>query len=333
MNEYLISSLEQQLKKDPGSRVFFRLAEELRKGEAYDRAIEVAEEGIGHHPGYLPALVCLGRCYQQVGRVGEAEAMFRRVLEQTPDNPHALRGLGFILQDRGREAEGAQYLELFLLAEPGDEEALACLERLRTTVTRYDEDTKPIPEIDDSLDTEPAIPDFDTEPDAEVVTLEEEAPVEALEALPEEVTLDRYDERDDPDDDTEQITYEPGQVIREQADPIEVELAEAIAAREAESEAADALLSEELGAPATPVPMTVSDEMRLTVGLKHEKAAHYEAAYHIYTVLLNTYPGDRIVSGHHDRLTTLMAREGRTPKKIRLLSNWLDKIKGVYHVR
>jgi len=335
MNEYLISSLTQQWKKDPASRVFFRLAEEFRKGGAFEKAIEVCQEGVSHHPDYLPALVCLGRCYQQVGRLDDAETMFRKVLDRTPDNPHALRGLGFILHDHGRSSEARRYLEMLVLAEPGDAEAVGLLDRIKAGEVGFDEDTKPVPDhesvsdpgAEDSFDTEPSA-DLDPEPDSPE-QLSEDGPIETSSVLPEEMSLESFDALDD----TDELTDEQTDEITERLDPIEMELVEAIAEGEAESEATDARLSRELGAAVEVVPLSSADEARLTTGLKHEKMAHYEAAQHIYAALLQKYPGDRIVSGHHERIAVLMAREERVPKKIRLLSNWLDKIKGVYHVR
>jgi len=328
MNEYLISSLSQQWKKDPTSRVFFRLAEEYRKGGVYDKAIEVCSEGIAHHPNYLPALVSLGRSHLGAGDEARAEETFLRVLAVAPDNPHALRGLGTMYHKQGRDEEARRYLETLLLEEPTDEEAQSRLHQiLEATVATDTASDDPDDDLDDDMETEPITMDFsefeDVPPEtpAEVApSVSEEAIDQAFDAvsdLPEELSSDDF--RDDEDEATEA------------QDPIEAEFALAMSEVREEHRATRSANAAETGL--APVSLSARDELRLTQGLKHEKMAHYEAAQHIYRSLQHKYPGDRIVSGHLERIDLLIAREGKTPKKIRLLNNWLDKIKGDYHVR
>ncbi|MBO1319999.1 tetratricopeptide repeat protein [Acanthopleuribacter pedis] len=73
-------------------------------------------------------------------------------------------------------------------------------------------------------------------------------------------------------------------------------------------------------------------ESKMTKGLKHEKMEHFEQAEQIYRLLLRHRPGDGVVTGHLQRLLGVLAAESKKRKKIRKLSNWLDKIKGVYDV-
>src|SRR5207237_333257 len=56
-----IDDLRFRLKADPKSRLFFPLAEELRKSGALPEAEEVLRSGLTHHPTYLSAWVSLGR--------------------------------------------------------------------------------------------------------------------------------------------------------------------------------------------------------------------------------------------------------------------------------
>lgn len=141
MNEYLISSLESQLEKDPNSRVFLRLAEELRRAGQLDRAIEVCQTGLKKHPNYLPALVCLGRSQHASGRLPEAEELFDDVLKMAPDNVHALRGLGDIACDTGDPETGLRYYETLEMLD-ASEEISEKIADIRQRLSRRDEPTE-----------------------------------------------------------------------------------------------------------------------------------------------------------------------------------------------
>jgi Tfp pilus assembly protein PilF len=71
----------------------------------FDRAQELYEEALsrgGHHPALEN-----NRCYSLYlqGRLGQAEACFRKVLARQPDNKTARNNLGLVLCRQGREAE------------------------------------------------------------------------------------------------------------------------------------------------------------------------------------------------------------------------------------
>ncbi|CAM2067945.1 Tetratricopeptide repeat protein [Sulfidibacter corallicola] len=555
MNQYIISSLEQQLKKDPYSRVFLRLAEELRKGGLFQRAARVCMEGLRHHPNYVPAWVCLGRCRESLGDVAEAEKAFREVLKFAPDNPHALRGLGLIFKQAGQWEQARYHFERLLIQEPADEQLEAWLLEIgqaqdaqagsgedasdvsedpseadiefvipdeagedESAPDLVDEDEAmlleedmeelaedQIEEIDDSeydtLEREPMIVEDSTSADEsptgfetsnEAVSFEGQQPpdgtevigagqsdlpqprsgfasgqsdndLSAIEELDEDDFLDDDDlempDLDDLDGDfhdhevemamsgangsflddrpleddrvetdtaapysepdsevhVEEPPAEPAQTPAEETAPVpepdiatfspgetlpitdagfvdanatvemEGDLAfddfvvverpsqptpepappESVAAEaisEPEPEPADAnmdaidlqfekalsaaeddpaaLLEAELsagleeGVDLDPL-VDISDpeyEHRTTLGLKHEKMEHYEEAELIYRTLLRHRPGDVVVTNHLQRLVGIMTTETKKRKKIRRLSNWLDKIKGAYHV-
>lgn len=130
MNDALIESLEAKLKMDPASRVFLRLAEEYRKGEVFDRAIEVCDHGLSHHPDHVPAMVCRGRCFWSQGRKGETLASFRQVLDLAPDNIHALRALAEIAVLDGNDSEALAYYENLVLLDP-EGDAQEWIDKLR----------------------------------------------------------------------------------------------------------------------------------------------------------------------------------------------------------
>ena len=56
-----IEELRGRLKADPKSRLFYPLAEELRKINQCEEAENVLRQGLSSHPTYLSAWVSLGR--------------------------------------------------------------------------------------------------------------------------------------------------------------------------------------------------------------------------------------------------------------------------------
>ena len=502
MNEYLISSLEQQLKKDPKSRVFFRLAEELRKGEAYKRAIQVCREGLAVHPDYLPASICLGRCLQSLSLFDEAVSVFLGILEKAPDNSHALRGLGSICFDSERWEEALSYFEMLLIHEPNDESAQEKIDeiRMKRRAARISgpagapsalEDTEEFGfheedgEDEDNFET-------DADPDVEPSASEDTEEFGWHEADTDHEDEDNFETDADPDmepsasEDTEEFGFheedtdhgaednletdadlfpsedsaesewvdaevgfgagrnidpepagavyppaspepaaheEDGEELHEDGEPLtfaeepfeeetfaeepfdeepssdsdsalldpetaedpwaateEEEAVSQPAAPAAESDAAvseprsdfpepgaEAMVQDEENPDGLPweevaqksaTPSSISSEFEasadeagpkrprslktayeklsydqcLTLGLKHEKLEHYEESLKIYHLLAHKNPSDTAIRDHLERVRLLLERESKRDKKMRLLSNWLDKIKGVYYV-
>src|SRR6185503_3434944 len=62
-----IDELRRKLDKEPGSRLFAQLAEELRKDGDLEDAIQVAREGLQKHSNYPSARMTLGRALFDTG--------------------------------------------------------------------------------------------------------------------------------------------------------------------------------------------------------------------------------------------------------------------------
>jgi len=310
MNEYLIASLERQWKEDPRSRIFLRLAEEYRKSGEYEKAVEVCRQGVDVHPTYVPALVCLGRCMLELGQVFEAEQRFNQVLKITPDNPHALRGLGNIFFDAGRDAEALPFFEALLIHEPMDEAVQQKVAEIKARLSQDVEEEAPTPqasepELATTVDLDETLSGVPAEPSAPEGEPPPEEPVAG------------------PSPDTDDETAESFAVFEKSdraLDELDIEFVDE-GGLEPE---------EEPPAPSAPV-LAAEDEKRLTTGLKHEKMGHYEEARALYLELGRKYAGPG-VSEHLARIDQLLSSETKRQKKARYLSNWLDKIKGVYHV-
>ncbi|MBK5256106.1 MAG: tetratricopeptide repeat protein [Vicinamibacteria bacterium] len=115
-----ITELRKKLEKDPGSRLFAQLAEELRKEARHDDAILVARAGLERNPNYPSARLTLARALLESGRPGAARPELEQVVRAAPDNILASRLLGEALEDLGEGAQALQQFEQALRLAPAD---------------------------------------------------------------------------------------------------------------------------------------------------------------------------------------------------------------------
>jgi len=99
-----IEELKRRVQSDPASIAFAALAEEYRRAERYEEAIETCKAGLVRHPSYLSAHVTLGRAFIEVGRLQDAREELEYVLKLAPENLAAIRGLAEIHHRMGEEA-------------------------------------------------------------------------------------------------------------------------------------------------------------------------------------------------------------------------------------
>lgn len=126
-----IDDLRKRLEREPGSRLFAQLAEELRKEGELLEAIRVAREGLLRHPAYPSARMTLGRALLDKGDMAGARGEFESVLKGAPDNILASRFLAETLEGLGDlEAAAARYRSTLLLA-PGDRQVQSRLDAVQ----------------------------------------------------------------------------------------------------------------------------------------------------------------------------------------------------------
>ena len=100
-----IEELKRRVQLDPASIAFAALAEEYRRAEQYQEAIDTCNAGLIRHPAYLSARVTLGRALMEVGRLQEAQHELEYVLKLAPENLAAIRGLAEIHHRLGDDHE------------------------------------------------------------------------------------------------------------------------------------------------------------------------------------------------------------------------------------
>ena len=92
-----LAQLEERWRREPQSRVFLQVAEEYRRGGDLRRAVELLEQGLGKHPGYVSALVLLGRCRLEGG---DPPAAIEGVIDEMVDDfKSQLSRIGWQYQD------------------------------------------------------------------------------------------------------------------------------------------------------------------------------------------------------------------------------------------
>jgi tetratricopeptide (TPR) repeat protein len=125
-----IDDLRKRLEREPGSRLFAQLAEELRKTGDLDESIRVARDGLARHPQYPSARLTLARALFDLGDRGAARGELEAVVAAAPDNILAVRLLGEALEHLRLFDEAAARYRAVLELAPGDKQAEARLEAL-----------------------------------------------------------------------------------------------------------------------------------------------------------------------------------------------------------
>jgi tetratricopeptide (TPR) repeat protein len=149
-----IEELRFRIKTDPKSRLFFPLAEELRKISAHSEAESVLRTGLEHHPTYLSAWVSLGRVLREQRNEPAAIEALTKALQLDPGNVVAARLLADSYLAHGEKLEALKKYKLVHALMPSDGD-------LETLIVRIEEEINPTqvlaaPESADEAD--PAAP-------------------------------------------------------------------------------------------------------------------------------------------------------------------------------
>jgi tetratricopeptide (TPR) repeat protein len=125
VNAMEIDRLATQLAKDPHSKAFLPLAEEYCKVGMWEEAVGVLEDGLKHYPGFITAMVVLGRAYDQLNQSTKARAVLEGAIKLSPENLRAHRTLIKIYAAQGLRDEALKSCRVILAMNPRDEEALS----------------------------------------------------------------------------------------------------------------------------------------------------------------------------------------------------------------
>jgi tetratricopeptide (TPR) repeat protein len=130
-----IEELRFKLKADPKSRLFYPLAEELRKIGQPAEAEQVLRAGLTTHATYLSAWVVLGRVLREQGKHADAVAALSQALNLDRGNVVAARLLAESYLALGEKVEAIKKYKLVAALMPGDEETEAIIHRLQGEIS------------------------------------------------------------------------------------------------------------------------------------------------------------------------------------------------------
>lgn len=131
-----IDRLALALAKEPGSKVFIPLAEEYGKAGRWEEAVVVLEDGLKTYPGFITAMVALGRAYEQVSQPVKAKAILEEAIKVSPDNLRAHRTLAKLYATQGAKDAAIRSCNAILAVNSQDQEALALRASLDHAVGR-----------------------------------------------------------------------------------------------------------------------------------------------------------------------------------------------------
>jgi tetratricopeptide (TPR) repeat protein len=155
-----IEELQFRIKTDPRSRLFFPLAEELRRNGRLPEAEQVLRTGLGIHSTYLSAWVSLGRVLREQHKNAEAVDALNTALQVDPGNVVAARLLADAYYDLGEKVEAIKKYKLVHALMPSDEE-------LEAKIAQIDRDLQaaaPEPFAPEPVEAEPEAPFAEAEP-------------------------------------------------------------------------------------------------------------------------------------------------------------------------
>lgn len=129
-----IDDLRKRLERDPQSRLFAQLAEELRKEGDLADAIDVARAGLARHPNYPSARMTLGRALLDTGDTHGAQRELEAAVQGAPDNILAARLLAECLEAEGHLDEALARYRTTLTLSAGDKQIAARVEALEQRI-------------------------------------------------------------------------------------------------------------------------------------------------------------------------------------------------------
>ena len=140
-----IDRLATQLAKDPHSKAFMPLAEEYGKVGMWQEAAGVLEDGLKLYPGFITAMVALGRAYDYMGQATKAKAILEESVKLSPENLRAHRTLVKIYTSQGLNESALQSCAVILAVNPRDEEALSVQSALGGPLKQKTQPERPKP--------------------------------------------------------------------------------------------------------------------------------------------------------------------------------------------
>ncbi len=168
-----IEELRFKVKTDPKSRLFYPLAEELRKAGHPTEAEQVLRQGLTVHATYLSAWVSLGRVLRELKKDNDAVEALSKALQLDPGNVVAARLLADAYLALGEKVEAIKKYKLVHALMPSDE-------GLKAQIDALDRDLHAVPDAPVVIEEEAGeTPAVQPAPDAGVPVFGNDTAVDA----------------------------------------------------------------------------------------------------------------------------------------------------------
>lgn len=120
MAKSMVERYEQLLLQDPTSAVFVELAKVLLEKGEHARAIEVCQQGLGHHAQSVIGRVLWGKALLHLGKPAQAMEQFDHAIAVDKENAHAYNLIGEVLVQRGLFRSALPILRKAAVLQPND---------------------------------------------------------------------------------------------------------------------------------------------------------------------------------------------------------------------
>lgn len=331
-----IEELRFKLKTDPKSRLFYQLAEELRRAGQCAEAEQVLRSGLAVYPTYLAAWVSLGRVLREQKNDGGAVEALTRALQLDPGNVVAARLLADAYLALGEKIEAIKKYKLVYALLPADEELRATIEQLERELSPAPPAPIPAPVVAEEApvaEASVAAAEPDSFPFAEESPFDRTVPPfeEAAQSLGEELRVEQETADAEPmaraHDESpfeEPVEGFTSATVELEA-PVGVQVAAAPLAADVPSYVEEDLppvdaapVFDTTPPPVAPVATDAADT--ITMADLYARQGLIDDARHIYENILARDPGNAEVRGKLDGLTP------KVNTKVSRLEQWLAKV-------
>jgi tetratricopeptide (TPR) repeat protein len=151
-----IDELRSRLNADPRSRLFYQLAEELRRASEFVEAEHVLRTGLEVYPAYLAAWVSLGRVLREQKKERDAIEALDKALQLDPSNVVAARLVADAWLELGEKAEALEKFRLIQALGHADEAVRNTIGRLQDELEGGTASRDPVTRESRSVPADPA---------------------------------------------------------------------------------------------------------------------------------------------------------------------------------
>ncbi len=118
--------------RNPQSQVFAILAEAYRKMGMLEKALQIATNGLSHHPHFASGQLVAGRIYSDLNRLEKAVEHLQKAVALAPENLLAYQILAKTLLQLRRPKEALHAYKMIMLMNPHDEAAKESVKQLES---------------------------------------------------------------------------------------------------------------------------------------------------------------------------------------------------------